>query len=107
MKSSYVNGTERRKDDTEISDRLKSGNAGDGGYPKRIGIRNEQGVIYRCIEARGTSQLVDILQALYGLNFRDELEHASSTHNGYHSIFSKWPLPQGADARVNVDYLIP
>lgn len=106
MKSSYVNGTDRRKDDKEISDHLTGGSTGDGGYPKRIGIRNEQGVIYRCIEARGTAQLVEVLQALYGLNFRDELEHASSTSNGYHSSFSKRPSARREQAQIHVDYLI-
>ncbi|MES2581337.1 MAG: hypothetical protein V4627_01360 [Pseudomonadota bacterium] len=62
---------------------------GYGGESLRIAIRNHDGIIYREIEAVGPGQLIDAIQAFADLGFKDELEHATVTKDGYHAIFRK------------------
>ena len=89
LRNTYIRGTSLRLDDEQITDKLEKRDISLGGKTMRIGIRNEEGVIYRSIEAVGPGQIIDAIQALHDLNFKDELEHATTTINGFDAIFSK------------------
>ena len=53
----------------------------------RIGIRNEDGAIYRVIGVEGITEFLDLIDQLTGLNYIDELQEKSSARNGYDAIF--------------------
>ena len=89
MRTTYLRGTKRRRDDQLITDRLKESDVSLGGKTMHIGVRNEAGSIYRSIEAQGSAQIIQVVQALYDLQFRDEMEHATTTKDGFDGIFSR------------------
>lgn len=55
----------------------------------KIGIRNENGGIYRAIGVTGLTEFLDVIQKLLDLNYVDELKDNSGTVDGYDAIFSR------------------
>lgn len=90
MLTLYLRGTTPRQDDQQITERLRRKiDISLGGKTMRIGIRNEAGVIYRSIEAQGPGQIIEVVQALHDLGFKDELEQAAHRRYGVYGIFGK------------------
>jgi hypothetical protein len=54
----------------------------------RIGVRNEEGVIYRIVTLRSLDQWLDFVEDAERLGLTDELENALELVEGFDSIFS-------------------
>ena len=89
MKTQLIPGAALRDDDQQITQKITRGGVTTGEKVLRIGIRNKAGVIYRTIDAAGPTEFIDAIQALVGLEFSDELEHAREPKYGFDAIFSK------------------
>jgi len=53
----------------------------------RIGVRNEDGAIYRVIGVEGIAEFLNLIEQFTELDYVDELEEKSSAWKGYDVIF--------------------
>ncbi len=59
------------------------------GERMQIGIRNEDGEIYRAFGLTGLGSFMEAIQHMLDLGFVDELKDASGPRHGYDAIFSR------------------
>ncbi|MEB0012593.1 hypothetical protein QN379_18200 [Glaciimonas sp. Gout2] len=91
MKTTLIATQQIGKFDAEILNKLKPHSLEISAVRKErmiIGIRNEQGEIYRVIGVTGLTLFMDAIYQLVELNMIDELEALDHPQDGYDAIFS-------------------
>lgn len=88
MKTELVDGVPLGNADAEVLKVLKRIRDPLGGDAKKVGFKNEDGVIYRTAILAGTHQLLSLSNRVEPLGFSDELYESPYPKNGYNAIFA-------------------
>jgi hypothetical protein len=88
MNTKLINGVSPGSRDAEVLRALDRLQGSFCGTECRIGIRNEDGTIYRIVVVRGMQEWICCDNALLALNLVNELETSVRNDEGYDSIFS-------------------
>lgn len=88
MQTTTNNRPPRFNDDAIRRALEDSGMPDGGGNVMRIGIRNDDGAIYRTVTTTGLGDFMGCVGALQALGLTDELADSTSMREGFDAIFS-------------------
>lgn len=92
MKTVLLKGKKPAKFDKHIVGNILLDQAAEADVRKEkmlIGLRNEDGEIYRLIGAAKPNNFMNAVEELVDLGLKDEMADSDGAHNGYDAIFSQ------------------
>ncbi|OXX49039.1 hypothetical protein B9J93_03345 [Vibrio sp. V17_P4S1T151] len=89
IKSTYISNIEIASFDNQVTDIVNALDKNEDGKVMNIGIKNQNGEIYRILDVEGLSNFMSAISKLVSLGLEDELVNSIFPLNGLDAIFSK------------------
>ncbi|HAT8517617.1 TPA: hypothetical protein I7190_04905 [Vibrio vulnificus] len=89
IKSTYISNIEIASFDNLVTDILNALDENENGKVMNIGIKNQNGEIYRILDIERFSNFMSTINKLVSLGLEDELVNSIFPLNGFDAIFSK------------------
>ncbi len=88
MQVTQIPGVQNHVYDTTINERLKKCQLNALGKTMKVGIRNDEGYIYKEITTQSELEFITVVSTLEQLDFCDELAEDQSCLDGYDAILA-------------------